>query len=230
MKRSALLLLFIVSIVTSVAAEELLTFDRKNYMGWIYTRSDVDLSNENIGSNRITLYHYGDDDYTLVSPMVETTGLSSIVVKVTGKSIISEDDENVYSPTKGSPTVELLNENGEVIKSSKHYFTTAEVDRYFEVNFDISDITANRFKLRLACWDADMNSALAIRKVVVEDCALLGDVNGDGVVTSADVTALYDYLLNNNTSNLINGDVNGDGDITSADVTAVYNVLLGIAQ
>ena len=228
MKLRVLLLLFLASIVTSVAAEELLTFDRKNYMGWIYTRSDVELNNANIGANRITLYHYGEEDYTLVSPMVEATGVRSIVVKVTGKSIISEDEENAYNPTLGSPTVELLNENNEVIKSFKYYFTTVEIDRYFEVNFDIRDITDGKFKLRMACWDADMNSALAIRKVIVEDCALKGDVNGDGDVTASDVTTLYDYLLNNDTTNLINGDVNGDGEITSADVTSVYNVLLGV--
>lgn len=57
-----------------------------------------------------------------------------------------------------------------------------------------------------------------------------GDVNGDGEVTAADVTALYDYLLNNDTSNLQNGDQNGDGEITAADVTAVYNILLGVNE
>lgn len=56
--------------------------------------------------------------------------------------------------------------------------------------------------------------------------ALPGDVNGDGNVTAADVTALYDYLLNNDTTHLINGDQTGDGDITAADVTAVYTILL----
>ena len=57
--------------------------------------------------------------------------------------------------------------------------------------------------------------------------ATAGDVNGDGVVTSADVTALYDYLLNNDSSNIINGDQTNDGSITSGDITAVYNILLG---
>ena len=46
-----------------------------------------------------------------------------------------------------------------------------------------------------------------------------GDANGDGVVTSADVTAIYEYLLKNDSSHLANGDVNGDGIITSSDVT-----------
>lgn len=57
--------------------------------------------------------------------------------------------------------------------------------------------------------------------------AVYGDVNGDGVVTSADITALYDYLLNSDSSHLVNGDVNSDGSITSSDITSVYDVLLG---
>ena len=53
-----------------------------------------------------------------------------------------------------------------------------------------------------------------------------GDVNGDGVVTAADITALYDCLLNNDTSHIVNGDQTGDGIITAADITAVYSVML----
>ena len=54
-----------------------------------------------------------------------------------------------------------------------------------------------------------------------------GDVNGDGHVSSVDVTTLYNYLLNGDDSNIVNGDVDGDGHISSVDITAVYNVLLG---
>ena len=54
-----------------------------------------------------------------------------------------------------------------------------------------------------------------------------GDVNGDGFVTSADVTALYDVMLNNDYSQIVNGDQNNDGHITAADVTAIYDILLG---
>lgn len=54
-----------------------------------------------------------------------------------------------------------------------------------------------------------------------------GDVNGDGVVTAADITELYNYLLNNDDSHIVNGDQSGDGIITAADITAVYGVLLG---
>ena len=56
-----------------------------------------------------------------------------------------------------------------------------------------------------------------------------GDVNGDGVCNSADVTALYQFILNNDTSKIVNGDQNSDGIINSADVTAVYSIILGTA-
>lgn len=54
-----------------------------------------------------------------------------------------------------------------------------------------------------------------------------GDVNGDGHVSSVDVTALYNYLLNNDSGDIVNGDQDGDGHISSVDVTVVYNILLG---
>ena len=54
-----------------------------------------------------------------------------------------------------------------------------------------------------------------------------GDVNGDGVCNSADVTALYKWILNGDDSMLVNGDQNADGLINSADVTYVYQIILG---
>lgn len=54
-----------------------------------------------------------------------------------------------------------------------------------------------------------------------------GDVNGDETVTAADVTMLYNILLNDDWTGVVNGDQNGDNEITAADVTAVYNILLG---
>ena len=53
------------------------------------------------------------------------------------------------------------------------------------------------------------------------------DVNGDGVVSSVDVTAIYNYLLNNDTTFPVSAlDVNKDGSVGSVDITEVYNVLL----
>ena len=54
-----------------------------------------------------------------------------------------------------------------------------------------------------------------------------GDVDGDGEVTAADVTLLYNILLSDDYTGVVNADQNGDGNITSSDVTAVYDILLG---
>ena len=62
--------------------------------------------------------------------------------------------------------------------------------------------------------------------IEIKRSAIPGDVNGDGNVTAADITALYDVLLNNDYSQVVNGDQTGDNIITAADVTAVYTILL----
>lgn len=55
-----------------------------------------------------------------------------------------------------------------------------------------------------------------------------GDVNGDGSVTIADVSALIDYLLDNsNIINLAGADCNTDNEITIADVSSLIDMLLG---
>ena len=53
---------------------------------------------------------------------------------------------------------------------------------------------------------------------------LLGDVNGDGEVSIADVNAVIDMILTG--SNEPNGDVNGDGEVGIADVNAVTDAIL----
>ena len=55
-----------------------------------------------------------------------------------------------------------------------------------------------------------------------------GDVNKDGNVDIADVTALIDYLLGNSTTgiDLTAADVNGNNEINIADVTALIDLLM----
>ncbi len=56
---------------------------------------------------------------------------------------------------------------------------------------------------------------------------VIGDVNGDGDVTAADVTCIYNYLLNGDETFIDTCDVDGDGFITSVDITVIYNIMLG---
>ena len=76
-------------------------------------------------------------------------------------------------------------------------------------------------------WDAFRLSLPRYRWVQISFSSPLGDVNGDGHVSSVDVTALYNYLLNNDSSDIVNGDQDGDGHISSVDVTVVYDILQG---
>jgi len=55
----------------------------------------------------------------------------------------------------------------------------------------------------------------------------LGDVNGDGVVSIVDVTALIDLLLGDGTY-IQAGDMDEDGSMTIVDVTALIDVLLSM--
>ena len=57
---------------------------------------------------------------------------------------------------------------------------------------------------------------------------IMGDVDEDGSVTIADVTALIDYLLSGDATgiNLELGDVDGDGIVTIGDVTAIIDMLV----
>ena len=58
----------------------------------------------------------------------------------------------------------------------------------------------------------------------------LADVNHDGAVTAADITAVYDVMLGNYNGYIITADVNRDGVVTAADITLIYNVMLGIVS
>ena len=75
---------------------------------------------------------------------------------------------------------------------------------------------------------ATMFHAMAVNTsdYVIDEGTIVGDVNQDEYVTSADVTAIYDVLLGTNNTFQATSDVNGDGYVTSADVTAVYDILL----
>ncbi|MBQ6278303.1 MAG: hypothetical protein IJK68_01140, partial [Muribaculaceae bacterium] len=94
--------------------------------------------------------------------------------------------------------------------------------------------------LPVQAWDGDIlfdnikyvhYDRTAVQTAKVDDIAageaIYGDVNGDGHVTSVDITAIYNYLLNGDETYITTSDVDGDGHISSVDVTVIYNILLG---
>lgn len=109
----------------------------------------------------------------------------------------------------------------------RHYNTDEEYDDDGEL-------------LPVQAWDGDIlfgnikyvhYDRTAVQTASVNDMpastSVPGDVNGDGEVTTIDVTALYNWILNEDNSAIVNGDQDGDGSITTGDVTVIYNILLG---
>lgn len=62
--------------------------------------------------------------------------------------------------------------------------------------------------------------------------SIKGDVNGDGEVTSADLSIIVNIIagLEENETFLQRADVNGDGEITAIDISEVVNIIAGIAE
>ena len=60
----------------------------------------------------------------------------------------------------------------------------------------------------------------------------LGDVNGDGGLSVADVVALVNHVMGNANDNFLikNADMNGDGTVTITDVTVLVGMILNESQ
>ena len=89
---------------------------------------------------------------------------------------------------------------------------------------------ANAFKIPAGTWDLTLSvdEMTLVIAAVAQPVGLRGDVNGDENVSIADVTALIDYLLSHDATNvnLDNADCNQDQNISIADVTALIDYLL----
>jgi len=224
--RNILLLVVALASLTSSAGNVLAQFDLNHFEDWTYTRPGYDMTRPDIGANRINLYKDNVGvDYTLISPLIEKGGAQAITVDIEAYSQTYDDSK--YNAYKASPTIELLDSAGNVVNSVFYKFETEELERFINIRFDLSVCPSNSFKVRLACWNADVDTPLSVKRVLIEQ-AYNGDVNGDGAVNASDVTAIYNYILNGDTSNVATSDVNGDGSINASDVTAVYSIILNI--
>ena len=102
-------------------------------------------------------------------------------------------------------------------------------DGICQVQFDAENIQSEGHLLAtLSATIGSETHTVIIKFVYGEQPVIPGDVNGDGHVSSVDVTALYNFLLNGDATDLVNGDQDGDDHISSVDVTYVYNILLGL--
>ena len=82
---------------------------------------------------------------------------------------------------------------------------------------------------RFIKWTGDSYDTMPAKDITYEaQVALIGDVNLDGKITSADVVSIYNYIIDSEGSGVIEAcaDVDGNDEINSADVIAVYNIII----
>lgn len=180
---------------------------------------------------------YGDGSNNSVAHMIRLNGSGAsgliqneaLVLDFRGWKTMAFD---IYN----DPFVHFTGE-GEEIGSAQKWCYDSFYMRHYNTDEEYDD---NGELLPVQAWDGDImfdnikyvhydRTAVQTAKVddIPADDVVKGDVNGDGLCNSADVTALYKFILNNDNSSLVNGDQNNDNTINSADVTAVYKIILG---
>jgi len=106
---------------------------------------------------------------------------------------------------------------------------TGITDKFYTVE-NLTPASTYFFKVKALYVDGTESNWSDTKEVTLLEAApsfILGDVNNDGYVTIADVTALIDYLLGGGDINEDAADLDGDNTIAIKDVTALIDLLLG---
>ena len=89
-----------------------------------------------------------------------------------------------------------------------------------------ADGSSTAFKIAEGKYDLVVNLETRQLTVTKAEDTLKGDVNGDGVVNTSDVSALLNIILGS-AETVPAADVNGEGVVNTSDVTALINIILG---
>ena len=143
-----------------------------------------------------------------------------------------QSGENYFSFT--TELAENNDDGGWAYIAPFRFGAVSEGDFWYDDQYDGQplDLTYENYQaFRIMAGEYKLTVDLANMKLIIEKQApevMIGDVNMDGKVNIADVTALIDYLLSNDASliSLPNSDINGDTNINIADVTALIDMLL----
>lgn len=106
---------------------------------------------------------------------------------------------------------------------------TNNVEPLLEAGFDVEPFFQWRIGIRTnyIVGDEATYSDIVYWEICDKPVTLLGDVNDDGIVGIADVTALIDYILGADIKiNKFNADVLSDESLTIADVTTIIDMIL----
>lgn len=226
---------------------------------WSWSGSNNRLTYTSGGGWYSSTYYlsYNDNNGFSISNSASSVYLykkTTITVDVADPEIIADTEEMEFSTRAGVPVIKTfdvlatdLQEAVSVsISDENSVFTVepesisiadAEVGKTVSVTF--LPTTGGTFAGTVTLSSAGANSVVVNLTATAQ---LLGDVNRDGTLTIADVTALVNIILGKDNTDNADGtdengrynyaaaDVNLDGSLTIADVTALVNIILGSYQ
>lgn len=88
-----------------------------------------------------------------------------------------------------------------------------------------ADVADNAYTIKAI----SKNTSVTATFEAIPSPTLKGDVNKDGQVNSADVTAVY-AIISGEPGDSTLADIDGDGNVSSGDVAALYNIISGSAE
>lgn len=150
---------------------------------------------------------------------VDCTYQGGITLPVTARQFITADIDLSAKPTMYWGTTmtwksshpELLSDEGKLMVP------------YYQ-NGDTTTLVGLTYTLQKDNYAYSYTRTVRVRTMKSELPRVAEDVNGDGLVDTADVLAIYDYMQNHSDEDTpsTNHDVNGDGLVDTADVLMVY--------
>ena len=152
------------------------------------------------------------------------TGWSADFSNVTGDMTVYA----LYQINTYTLTINYVDEGGNEVAPTY----TAEIE--FEDPYEVVSPTVEGYTTETTVVQGYMPAnnvtvTVVYTAVEVPPAGLLGDVNCDGQVTMADLSALCAYLLGKadlTPEGLANADVNGDGNVSSIDLPLIYQLTL----
>ena len=113
---------------------------------------------------------------------------------------------------------------GTAISTGKEFIAVGESGSGFDDQTGIIDLATYKGEVQ------GVETALTLTILgmsALPEPALTGDVNGDGEVNTADVVAVYAFIIDGSGVTKEAADVNGDGEVNSADVVPIYTAIVG---
>ncbi len=113
---------------------------------------------------------------------------------------------------------------GTAISTGKEFIAVGESGSGFDDQTGIIDLATYKGEVE------GVETALTLTifgMSALPEPTLTGDVDGNGEVNTADVVAVYAFIIDGSGVTKEAADVNGDGDVNSADVVAIYTAIVG---